>query len=90
MAENRMMSPDLSLSSDGTSPIFVEDAGSQAAVQAIMTHEIGHTTGNFRDLTARGHVMFFGTWGFGDALRYRDLPLKYSTGNEKQWDRVSR
>ncbi len=78
------------LSSDGTSPIFVEDAGSQAAVQAIMTHEIGHTTGNFRDLTARGHVMFFGTWGFGDALRYRDLPLKYSTGNEKQWDRVSR
>jgi hypothetical protein len=78
------------LSSNGASPIFIEDAGSDDAIRAIMTHEIGHTTGRFKDLSTRGHVMYYSTDGFGDAIRYRALPKRHEAGDEKQWDMPSR
>jgi hypothetical protein len=73
-------------------PIYVKEKNlSEAQVRQVIGHENGHSSMKWLDLEARNNLMHYTTQQRTDTkIRFKGQPRKYDSGNENQWDAVSR
>ncbi len=70
-------------------PQIVEDTNTKTTALHETLHRLN--VGNLRDLTVSDNIMYFAAaGGAGEKLRFKDLPKKYETGSENQWQKVPR
>jgi hypothetical protein len=72
-------------------PILVAEQGkSEAGVRQTIGHEDGHSLMNWLDLESPKNLMHYAAGDTRTEIRYKSQPKKYDSGNENQWDAVSR
>ncbi len=72
-------------------PIYVaEQSKTEAKVRQTMGHECGHALMNWLDVNSSNNLMHYSIGRTDTKIRYKELPKKYESGNENQWQKVSR
>jgi hypothetical protein len=72
-------------------PILVQEAGkNMGMLQRTIGHEVGHSALKLRDIVQATNLMHFSAARTDTRLRYLKLTLKYSAGDEEQWEKCDR
>lgn len=74
-------------------PAFVQEASdTQAKVNEVIGHELGHEVLRYKDVNRQHCLMHFSNSRNDQKIRFKPLPRYYNPpgGNENQWDCVSR
>lgn len=72
-------------------PIIVAEQGKTLAKEReTVGHECGHSLMNWRDVDSSDNLMHYSSGRSDTRLRFKELPKRYHSGNENQWNKVRR
>ncbi|HEY3841511.1 MAG TPA: hypothetical protein VGL72_33305 [Bryobacteraceae bacterium] len=74
----------------GNPIVIVENDNSLEILQWTFGHELGHAVLTLSDVDANDSIMNYAQGPADHRLRYKPLPLKYSSGTENQWEKIPR